>query len=99
MALYTTENAVNAVVADIGGYATKIGYAGEDFPRSYFRSVRTGSILFMNTYGNIGLSVVVFIVVPSVSRSRMSLSCGKKVRRIPPRDDVVDRLKRCITTR
>ena len=40
MALYTTESAVNAVVAEIGGYATKIGYAGEDCPRSYFRSVR-----------------------------------------------------------
>ena len=42
MALYTTESAVNAVVAEIGGYATKIGYAGEDCPRAYFRSVRRG---------------------------------------------------------
>lgn len=31
---------INAVVADIGSYATKIGFAGEDFPKAYFRSVR-----------------------------------------------------------
>lgn len=29
---------INAVVADIGSYATKIGFAGEDFPKAYFRS-------------------------------------------------------------
>lgn len=39
MALYAANSAVHAVVADVGGYATKIGYAGEDHPRSYFRSV------------------------------------------------------------
>jgi actin-related protein len=30
---------MNAVVADIGSYSTKIGFAGEDFPKAYFRSV------------------------------------------------------------
>jgi Actin len=40
MAFYTNSDSVNAVVADVGSYATKIGFAGEDYPRSYFRSVR-----------------------------------------------------------
>jgi actin-related protein len=31
---------VGAIVADIGAYSTKIGYAGDDYPKSYFRSVR-----------------------------------------------------------
>lgn len=39
MAFYTSGDSVNAIVADLGSYATKIGYAGEDYPRSYFRSV------------------------------------------------------------
>lgn len=30
---------VNAVVVDIGSYASKLGFAGEDTPKSYFRSV------------------------------------------------------------
>ena len=50
MALYTTESAVNAVVAEIGGYATKIGYAGEDCPRSYFRSVRPRTLWGVHGY-------------------------------------------------
>jgi len=33
---------VGAVVADVGTYATKVGWAGDDYPRSYFRSVRAG---------------------------------------------------------
>jgi hypothetical protein len=40
MAFYTTNDSYNAVVADVGSYATKIGFAGEDYPSSYFRSVR-----------------------------------------------------------
>ena len=40
MAFYTSGDSVNAIVADLGCYASKIGYAGEDYPRSYFRSVR-----------------------------------------------------------
>jgi len=31
---------VGAVVADLGYHDTKIGWAGNDYPRSYFRSVR-----------------------------------------------------------
>jgi len=38
MAFYTSGESVNAIVADLGSYASKIGYAGEDYPRSYFRS-------------------------------------------------------------
>jgi actin-related protein len=30
---------VGAIVAEFGSYATKIGWAGEDIPRAYFRSV------------------------------------------------------------
>ena len=39
MAAFQTPDAVGAVVADVGHYATKIGWAGDDTPRSYFRSV------------------------------------------------------------
>mmetsp|Transcript_16148 Transcript_16148/g.44713 ORF Transcript_16148/g.44713 Transcript_16148/m.44713 type:complete len:599 (+) Transcript_16148:85-1881(+) len=38
MAFYKSGDSVNAIVADLGSYASKIGYAGEDYPRSYFRS-------------------------------------------------------------
>ncbi|KAL3923790.1 MAG: hypothetical protein SGILL_001442 [Bacillariaceae sp.] len=38
MAFYTSGDSFNAVVADVGSYATKIGYAGQDYPQSYFRS-------------------------------------------------------------
>ena len=40
MAAFSSGDAVNAIVGDIGQYATKLGFAGEDYPRSYFRSVR-----------------------------------------------------------
>jgi actin-related protein len=40
MAAFSAGDQVNAIVADIGSYATKIGFAGSDYPRSYFRSVR-----------------------------------------------------------
>lgn len=36
---YHIGDLVNAVVADFGSYSSKLGYAGEDFPKSYFRSV------------------------------------------------------------
>lgn len=42
MAVFYSGDPVNAVVADVGSYATKIGFAGEDNPRAYFRSVREG---------------------------------------------------------
>jgi actin-related protein len=41
MSAFTSGDLVNSIVADIGSYATKIGIAGEDYPRSYFRSVGT----------------------------------------------------------
>lgn len=47
MAFYTNGNSLNAVVADLGSYASKIGYAGEDYPRSYFRSVRRMDMLLV----------------------------------------------------
>ena len=38
---YTGDNGqdLNAIVTDIGTYSTRIGYAGEDYPRSYINSV------------------------------------------------------------
>lgn len=43
MAFYTSGDTVNAIVADIGSYASKIGFAGDDYPRAYFRSVRSSN--------------------------------------------------------
>lgn len=39
MASFQADGSVGAIVADFGNYSTKIGYAGDDYPRSYFRSV------------------------------------------------------------
>jgi actin-related protein len=41
-AFFSGEHDGGAVVVDIGSGTTKIGWAGDDQPRSYFRSVRTG---------------------------------------------------------
>ena len=30
---------IGAIVADIGSFATRIGYAGDDLPRAYFPTV------------------------------------------------------------
>lgn len=38
MMAYSGGDEFPCAVAEIGSYATKIGYAGEDAPRSYFRS-------------------------------------------------------------
>jgi hypothetical protein len=40
MAAYSPNDVVQAVVADLGQGQTKVGWAGEDYPKSYFRSVR-----------------------------------------------------------
>lgn len=32
---------MGAVVGDVGSYSCKMGFAGEDFPRAYFPSVRS----------------------------------------------------------
>jgi actin-related protein len=45
MAVFSTGDSVSAVVADIGSYASKIGFAGEDYPRAYFRSVRVNNLV------------------------------------------------------
>jgi actin-related protein len=39
MAAYSPNDVVQAVVADLGQGQTKMGWAGEDYPKSYFRSV------------------------------------------------------------
>lgn len=63
MAFYNSGDTVNAVVADLGSYATKIGYAGEDYPRSYFRSVCLYSnIIIIIT--DIDIVVVIIILLP-----------------------------------
>lgn len=53
MASFYSGDAVSAVVADIGNYATKIGWAGDDFPKSYFRSVRTVWGCFVASIGSL----------------------------------------------
>lgn len=40
MAAFYSGDRVDAVVVDIGAGSTKMGWAGDDYPRSYFRSVR-----------------------------------------------------------
>jgi actin-related protein len=39
MAAYSPNDVVQAVVADLGQGQTKMGWAGEEYPKSYFRSV------------------------------------------------------------
>jgi hypothetical protein len=41
MASFYSGDYVGAVVADLGAYSSKIGWAGDDYPVSYFRSVST----------------------------------------------------------
>ncbi|CAB9513942.1 Actin (Fragment) [Seminavis robusta] len=38
MSIFSSGDPLNAIVCDVGQYATKIGFAGEDYPRAYFRS-------------------------------------------------------------
>ena len=38
--MYQGGEDIGAIVADIGSYATRIGYAGEDSPRAFIPSVR-----------------------------------------------------------
>ena len=38
-----------AIVADIGSFATRIGYAGDDLPRAYFPTVSQFSSYEMST--------------------------------------------------
>ena len=63
MAFYNSGDTVNAVVADLGSYATKIGYAGEDYPRSYFRSVCLYSNIIIIII-DIDIVVVIIILLP-----------------------------------
>ena len=39
MSSFQGGDSLGTVVVDVGSAATKIGYAGDDFPVSYFRSV------------------------------------------------------------
>jgi hypothetical protein len=64
MAFYNSGDTVNAVVADLGSYATKIGYAGEDYPRSYFRSVCLYSNIIIIIIIDIDIVVVIIILLP-----------------------------------
>ena len=64
MAFYNSGDTVNAVVADLGSYATKIGYAGEDYPRSYFRSVCLYFNIIIIIIIDIDIVVVIIILLP-----------------------------------
>jgi hypothetical protein len=65
MASYYSGDYVGAVVADLGAYACKIGWAGDDYPVSYFRSVRCATVycarlLFRSAFSALdGLVVVI----------------------------------------
>jgi hypothetical protein len=48
MAAFAGGDDIGAVVAEIGHYSTKIGWAGDDAPRSYFPSVRI--LVFSRTF-------------------------------------------------
>lgn len=37
--MYSGPDDIGAVVADIGSFSTRIGYAGEDLPRAYLPTV------------------------------------------------------------
>jgi hypothetical protein len=39
MAAYSPNDIIQAIVADLSQGQTKMGWAGEDYPKSYFRSV------------------------------------------------------------
>lgn len=43
----TIMNNNTTLVVDIGSYSSKIGWAGDDYPRGYFRSVRTTTKRFI----------------------------------------------------
>lgn len=38
--MFNSGDDVGAIVADIGSFATRVGFAGEDIPRAYFPTVR-----------------------------------------------------------
>jgi actin-related protein len=48
--MYTGGDDIGAIVADIGSFSTRIGYAGDDAPRAYFPSVRK-VIFISNIFG------------------------------------------------
>ena len=39
--MYNSGDELGAIVCDIGNYAARLGYAGEDFPKAYMPSVST----------------------------------------------------------
>jgi Actin len=43
-------NSIEAVVVDIGAGLTKMGWAGDDYPRSIFRSVRCECMFYIYRY-------------------------------------------------
>ena len=43
--MYHSGDDLNAIVADIGSYSTRIGYAGEDAPKAYIPTVRINAVM------------------------------------------------------
>lgn len=46
MASFCSGDYVGAVVLDVGSCDTKMGWAGDDAPRSFFRSVRSAGVVY-----------------------------------------------------
>ena len=93
MALYSSADSVHAIVADIGAWSTKIGYAGEDYPRSYFRSVRSKACLLSQPLrSNLSHSFAILILL---AFTRTWPYYEKKQARKLPNDDDVGQSQRC----
>jgi actin-related protein len=46
--MYCGGDDIGAIVADIGSFSTRIGFAGDDTPRAYFPSVRISQEYSLN---------------------------------------------------
>ena len=46
----SNSSSIEAIVVDIGAGLTKMGWAGDDYPRGIFRSVCCGYILLLETF-------------------------------------------------
>ena len=41
---HSGQDDLNAIVADIGSFSTRIGHAGEDAPKAYIHMVQSGGL-------------------------------------------------------
>jgi hypothetical protein len=83
---------VGAVVADIGAYSTKIGWAGDDYPKSYFRSVSAcashDSERLGGVHGKAYCILILFLLYLPFLYGRMLLPSARKRLVIPNNAEV-----------